>query len=66
MVSNLSGSVTKRVYLKTTFFDVGYDLLPFRDFHDFNVIVSDNKRGQFVIDRRVLNQGAMSASAVWS
>src|SRR5687767_10958644 len=61
MVSNLCRSITQRVYLKTTPLDFRYDFrfraeIP----HDFNVLARDDKRGQFVIDGRVLNQRAMS------
>ena len=62
MISNLCGSITQRVYLKTTFLDLRYNLRFSSEIpHDFNTFTRDDKRGQFVIDCRVLNQRAISA-----
>src|SRR5690348_1880978 len=62
MMTNLHRSITQRVDLKTTTLDLRNNVrLSSQSANNFDALVRNHKRHQFVVDRRVLNQRAHAA-----
>src|SRR6185503_18967210 len=62
--SNSCRSIASRVDLKTTPLDFRNDLRFSSEVpHDFNLFIRDDERDEFVVERRVLNQRALSAES---